>query len=102
MLTKFRLKNDMEEGKKSNEKLVTCPKCDTIFTIGYNDPFFHCIKCQIQWCTKCFFNHPHGEKCRIDQKLKNNFNQEMKKCPKCSVTILKDKGCNTIVCRSPI
>ena len=92
----------MEEKKKSNEKIITCPKCDTIFTIGYNDAFFYCITCKIHWCTKCFFHPPHGHKCKIDQKWKNNFKQEKKECPKWKVTILKDAGCNTIVCRSPI
>ena len=94
-------KLELEIINDPNKKLCPYPNCNSYLEIiDIRDKDVTCYNLH-SFCFECL-KKPHGKlPCgeNIDKNLieyaKNNF---VKKCPKCSIIIEKNKGCNHIIC----
>ncbi|EDV46561.1 potential E3 ubiquitin-protein ligase ariadne-1 [Drosophila erecta] len=95
-----------------NQLLRWCPSVDCTYAVKvpYAEPRrVHC-KCGHVFCFACGENWHDPVKCRWlkkwikkcddDSETSNWIAANTKECPKCSVTIEKDGGCNHMVCKN--
>jgi hypothetical protein len=89
------LKIDKEQLKKT----LIGKKCSDIFCSGRLDSITNsCSKCRVKFCEKCNEVSPKGHVC--DKNILDNLKliEEQTKCPKCSVPIMKNGGCDYMTC----
>ena len=110
-LTFLMLKSLDREGV-AGERVKFCPKDNIPMFIPPDAEVFQCTVCNTQICPKCD-REPHpGETCeqywskvavKADadamQLIRDN---QFKQCPNCRMYIEKSRGCDHMVCRSPI
>jgi len=85
------------------------PDCSMIYLVTEDGKRFTCSQCGAHICTKCHDNWHEGfETCngyhyrdKTDDGIRQwlNAGGDRKKCPKCSVPIEKDGGCNHVACQ---
>lgn len=86
------------------------PNCDYVYNIEKTSLLGNtrkCIRCRGNYCIKCnkqVFGLGHEIQCEIDRMRKFDkenmawIEQNTTGCPKCSLRIEKNKGCNHVVC----
>ena len=96
-----RYKLELEIINDPNKKLCTYPNCDSFLElIDIRNKDVTC-KNNHTFCFECL-KKPHG-KLPCNENIDKNFNEYaknnfVKKCPKCSIIIEKNGGCNHITC----
>ena len=104
------LKNHME---KNRDTYMNCPTpdCRMIYAIATDEGKpFTCSDCAVVTCTKCHKQYHTGISCEMYSAGQPKTDEEMleewmqkdpnnrKKCPKCSIPIEKNEGCNHMTC----
>ncbi|QRV97351.1 cell surface glycoprotein 1 [Ceratobasidium sp. AG-Ba] len=85
------------------------PDCQYIYRVGQPDSSIQCRLCLVHICTHCHVEHHEGISCEdymgshSEIEIQRSFDKwrsqhDVKPCPKCSVNIEKDAGCNHMMC----
>lgn len=98
----------------NNDKAFICPekKCGGVVVIDYvyGIDMLQCPHCSMQWCRKCLVSPFHeGKNCMQHMAettdtengqylLKMNRDGLLKYCPRCQGPVIRDGGCNKIIC----
>lgn len=103
------LEFSMRKYKPNNKKLVfkQCFKCDAPMEIPKNIREIECPGCQSVYCPQCNNKHTHMS-CKEFLKSKEKNHEEdilaienLVRCPRCKNGIVKDAGCNFLLCKYP-
>lgn len=83
---------------KLNKKMCPNQECWAILEEINQGEYGSCNVCKINVCLKCnHLLHP-GQQCIQRNQSKTEDKITIKKCPKCRVSIYKDRGCNHMIC----
>jgi ATP-dependent RNA helicase DHX8/PRP22 len=110
--SKFKIKELISASLKcylqmNTDKHKSCPTpdCEMIYAKTDDGKEFTCSDCGLITCTTCDESHP-GITCHMNKAARFGHEEferwikaNAKKCPKCSVPIEKDGGCNHVICR---
>ena len=90
-------------------RACSTPDCSMIYFVTEDGKRFTCSQCGAHYCTKCHGDWHEGfETCdayqtrdKADDGIRQwlDDNRDCKKCPKCSVPIEKNGGCNHVACQ---
>ena len=107
-----------KSNKKSDEKMISCPKCENYYFINSSSQYFTCGKCNEKYCAdeKCLkkWSEHYGKNCEelIKSTNKNDKNLDeiefeeyiktnnLQKCPVCYAVVEKSRNCNYVQCAS--
>ncbi|ESO86978.1 hypothetical protein LOTGIDRAFT_166714 [Lottia gigantea] len=86
------------------------PDCPMVYRITKTSDIFNCNECGLKICTYCHVEDHDGLTCAMIKSSKEaNSDMEkylrenatkVKKCPKCSIPIEKEYGCNHMICEA--
>lgn len=90
--------------------LSTTCKSGQLHPGGTDEPIFRCQACEHKHCVVCEANWHQDQTCEEFQALREKWNVENKQsqdevnkiskpCPKCTVAIQKNSGCDHMTCQ---
>ena len=84
-----------------NTQLCPIPDCDSYAKKNGKNIFVQCIKNNHKFCFNCLKEWHEGKECNtdidgsMDKYIRIN---NAKRCPKCKILIVKNEGCNHMIC----
>ena len=90
---------DLYKSKMNDCRISRCKNCEVLVECGLQIEIFICTLCKKKFCQYCYELHHEGA-CNF-RYARNLINHKDKQCPKCFSQVVKDDGCNYVICPWP-
>ena len=78
-------------------KILICPDCLIVCQNVDDNDFFECKSCYTSFCKRCRKDH-YGNCETVDDDYEILQDENIKRCPVCTILIYKEDGCNSMEC----